>query len=342
MENIQSTYLIGHEEPEKTLFEAWKNNHLHNSWIFSGVKGIGKRTLAYKFALFLLKNTNKTKANNIEVNPNDPVFKLVFSNSHPDFKLLERDFIDTEKRKILKAIKSGEALSDDELDSMKKSAYIRVDEVREINQFLSKKSSLDGWRVVIVDSVDDLNNAGANAILKILEEPPLKTIIILISHNSTKLLPTILSRCANLNLKPLNDNNLASLIRRHYPETKEEDIKDLVKISSGSISKAGSYIEGNAIGIYKDLCDIIYAKERFSTEKLLTFCQENTKTEEKFELTKELVLKFISEHIKTTENIRELGSAWDYAIKVFDELDRLNLEKKQSLINIIHNIIKAI
>lgn len=107
------------------------------------------------------------------------------------------------QKKVLKAIKEGERLSDEELKSLKKSAIIKVDDVRTINEFLAKKSSNDGWRVVIVDSIDDLNNAGANAILKILEEPPAKTVIMLISHNPNRLLPTIRSRCAKMNLKPL-------------------------------------------------------------------------------------------------------------------------------------------
>lgn len=335
-----NSYLIGHEKEEAILFNAWKNNSLHNSWIISGVEGIGKATLAYKFARFLLSQINDVS--NLDISPSHQVFHLVATNSHPDLKIVERDYTDTEKRKIIKAIKAGEQISEEELGDMKKSAFIRVDDVRNINEFLTKKSSLDGWRVVIVDSVDELNNAGANAILKVLEEPPYKTIMLLISHNPNKLLPTILSRCAKLKLKPLEDNMVASLLRRYRPNISEKNIKSLLEISGGSIGKAIIYADSDALGFYDELSRLIYSKNNFSTDALLTFCNKCAKDEDNYFLGKEMVLKFISNNIKNTENIKPLAESWDYAIKAFNEADSINLDKKQILVNIIVNIIKAI
>lgn len=333
-------YLVGHEKEENIFFDAWKNNKLHNSWIISGVEGIGKATLAYKFARFLL--ANNPDASNLDINQSNQVFHLVSHKAHPDLKVIERDYIDTEKRKIIKSIKAGDPLSDEELGEMKKSAFIRVDDVRNINEFLTKKSSLDGWRVVIVDSVDELNNAGANAILKVLEEPPHKTIILLVSHNPNKLLPTILSRCAKINLKPLSDNIVASLLRRYRPDLSEKEIKSLLDISTGSIGKAIRYADANALGFYDDLSKLIYRKNSFSTDDLLSFCSKSAKDEGSYLIAKEMILKFISNNMKNTDNIKELAESWDYAIKVFDEVERINLDKKQILVNIIVNIIKVI
>ena len=176
----KNNFLLGHEEAEQFLKTAWQDSKLHNSLLISGAEGIGKATLAYKFAKFVLSHSN------LDVD----VEKLIVNNSHPDFKVIERDFTDTDKRKIIKAIKDGDAMGDDELKGLKKSAFIKVDEVRTINEFLSKKSGTDGWRIVIIDSIDDMNANSANAVLKILEEPPAKTLIILISHNPNRLLPT--------------------------------------------------------------------------------------------------------------------------------------------------------
>ena len=200
-----NTYLLGHAEEEQIFLNAWKNRTLHNSWLLCGIEGIGKATLAFRFARFLLAadERQRDKYGSLDVSVDSQTYKLVANASHPDLKVIERDFTETDKKKVLKAIKEGERLSDEELKSLKKSAIIKVDDVRTINEFLAKKSSNDGWRVVIVDSIDDLNNAGANAILKILEEPPAKTVIMLISHNPNRLLPTIRSRCAKMNLKPL-------------------------------------------------------------------------------------------------------------------------------------------
>lgn len=181
------------------------------------------------FCPFLLSadNTRKDSYTSLDVSPASPVFKLVSNNSHPDLKIIERDYTDTDKKKILKAIKDGEQLSSGEMKELKKSAFIRVDDVRTINEFLSKRSSNDGWRIVIIDSIDDMNVASANAVLKILEEPPHKTLLLLISHNPNQLLPTIKSRCAKIELKPLSDANVASLLRRYRPELSETAVKRL-------------------------------------------------------------------------------------------------------------------
>ena len=175
-----NSYLLGQEKAEQILLEGWRNNSLHNSWLISGIEGIGKATLAYRFAKFLLAADagKKEQYTSLEISENNPVFKLVVNNAHPDLKIIERDYTDTDCRKILKAIKEGEQLSDEEMKGLKKSAFIRVDDVRTINEFLTKRSADNNWRIVIIDSIDDMNPASANAVLKILEEPPYKTVMI--------------------------------------------------------------------------------------------------------------------------------------------------------------------
>lgn len=339
-----NTYLLGHLQEEQIFLNAWKNRALHNSWLLSGIEGIGKSTLAYRFARFLLAadENQRDKYTSLEVSNNSSIYKLVANASHPDMKVIERDYTETDRKKVMKAIKDGERLSDEELKVLKKSAIIKVDDVRTINGFLSKKSSNDGWRVVIVDSIDDLNNAGANAILKILEEPPLKTIIMLISHNPNRLLPTIRSRCAKMNLKPLNEGDVASLLRRYRPELAEKTIKGLAELSSGSIGKAIRYADNAALSNYDDLCKIIYAKNKFKLSDLLSFCDAAVADENSYNLVQELVLKFVAENVKSCENVEELANMWDKAITMFDETQRLNLDKKQALINIISGICKVI
>lgn len=339
-----NTFLLGHEHEEKMLLDAWKNNSLHNSWLFCGIDGIGKATLAYRFARFLLSadDNNKSQYASLDVGENSQVFKLVANNSHPDLKIIERDYTDTDRKKILKAIKDGEQLSGEELNGLKKSAFIRVDDVRTINEFLSKKSSNDSWRVVIIDSIDDMNNASANAVLKILEEPPSKTVMLLISHNPNRLLPTIRSRCAKLNMGPLDENTVASLLRRYRSGLSEKEVKGLAKICSGSIGKAIVYADNDALESYDCLCKIIYAKSKFSISDLVAFCEGAAGNENNYYLVQELILKFIAENIQSCSDIEELSVVWENTIKVFDETDRLNLDKKQALINIINNICKVI
>lgn len=339
-----NTFLLGQEKAEKVLLEAYKNNSMHNSWLLYGIEGIGKATLAYRFARFLLAadETKKQDYTSLEITENNPVYKLVINNAHPDLKVIERDYTDTDKRKVLKAIKDGEALSDEELKGLKKSAFIKVDEVRTINEFLSKKSADNHWRVVIIDSIDDMNTASANAVLKILEEPPAKSILLLISHNPGRLLPTIKSRCAKLQLSPLDDKTVASLLRRYRPQLNEKEIAGLTAISSGSIGKALTYADNKALQYYDDLCKLGYAKDKFKLAELISFCETAAKDENSYALVQELIFKFISENIANSTHTEELAEVWEKTIKIFDETERLNLDKKQVLMNIIYSMIKAV
>lgn len=337
-------YLCGHEEAEKLFLNAWKNGSLHNSWLIGGQEGIGKATFAFKAARFLLAadETKKQMYNSLNISQDDPVFRLIANRSHPDLKILERDFVETDKKKIIKAIKDGEALTDDQLADLKKSSVIKVDEIRTVNEFLAKKSFDGNWRVVIIDSVDDLNTAGANAILKILEEPPARSILFLISHNPYKLLPTIRSRCAKLNLQPLDDGNLASLLRRYNPDLSEAEIKGLVQISGGSIGRALRYSANNALGIYQQLEKLFYAGMNFDVSDALALSDEAARNEDLWNLLKELVYKFISDNLKGGEKITALGETWDRISQIYRDTLSLNMDKKQAMLLIITLVGKAL
>ena len=335
-----NSYLLGHEDIEKIFLDAWKNKTLHQAWLISGPKGIGKATFAYKLARFLL-NSDREKADtytSLDVSPDSQVFKQVSNGSNPDFKLLERGYLKTERQKIVKAIKDGNYMSEEELGELKKSSVITVDDVRTVNEFLSKRSADGKWRVVLVDSVDEMNTNSANAILKILEEPPVKTIMLLISHNPARLLPTIRSRCAKLELKPLNDNIVSSLLRRYRPNVSEDVIKKTVAIAGGSIGKAISYIDGNAVRFYEKIYALATAGKKFKTEDMLKFCDEATSTEENYDLFKELILKFLSEQAKSMNKIEETADAFDKVTKTFLETESLNLDKRQAVMCIMVKI----
>ena len=187
-----------------------------------------------------------------------------------------------------------------------------------------------------------MNASSANAILKILEEPPHKTVLMLISHNPNRLLPTIKSRCAKLNLKPLSDANLASLLRRYRPEMKENEIKELAAICSGSIGKALNYVDNNALARYHELEKLIMSGNAFKLSELLNFCDRAVADEDSYELAKSLLLKIIRQLIHQSGKIEEISESWDEALKIFNETESLNLDKKQALITIISNLCKRI
>ena len=331
-------FLLGQEEAEKAILDAYNNQTLHNSWLISGEKGIGKATFAYKFARFLL-DEGRGK-NSLNTSPNSVSNRLISSGSHPDLKVIERDYIETDRKKLIKAIRDGEAMNETDMQNLKKSAFIRIDDVRTIHEFMAKKSSQNGWRVVIIDSIDDMNTAAANALLKILEEPPARSILMLISHNVGRLLPTIKSRCSKLVLKPLKEENIVSLLRRYRPQLSEEEIKGLAAIASGSIGKALNYADGQALKVYKGLQDIIYAKQKFKIDDLLAWVNSAVADENSYNLACELILKFCSDNIAGSAQVEEMASAWENAVHCFRQAESLNMDKKQVLINVIGRLCK--
>lgn len=336
-------YLAGHEDMEKMFLDAWKNNSLHQSWLVSGAKGIGKATFCYRIARFLLNADEKQRQNytSLEVSPESLAFKQISNGSHPDFKLLERGYLKTERQKIVKAIKDGNYMTDEDLSELKKSSVITVDDVRTVNEFLSKKSADGCWRVVLIDSVDEMNTSSANAVLKILEEPPHKTLMLLVSHNPARLLPTIRSRCAKVELKPLKDNIVASLLRRYRPQTSEDMVKKTTAIAGGSIGKAIAYIDGGAVQYYEKIYALATAGKNFKTAEMLKFCDEAAATEENYGLFKELVLKFLSEQARSLNKVEESAKAFDKAVRTFLETESLNLDKRQAVMNIMVGICKV-
>jgi len=337
-------FLLGQTEAEDIFLRAWKNGALHHAWILGGPQGIGKATLAYRIARFLLwaDEKNKSAYFSLHTPENSPIFQQIASSSHPDLKVLERDYTETDRRKIVGAIRKGEPLSEDELAGLKKSAFIRVDDVRKINEFLGKTSFNDGWRVVIIDSADDMNKSAANALLKILEEPPAKTILLLISHNPGALLPTIRSRCAKLPLHTLKNNDVASLLRRYRPNLSETMIAKLAEMSDGSIGKAIRYADYDAVEIYDKLATILYAKRNFSLSKLLDFCNSATSDEEQFSLLQELLLKFIKENMAECKDAEALYACWQDVRKGFADCANINMDKRLMLVNMLSAICQVL
>lgn len=335
-----NTYLIGCEELEKMFLDAWKNNSMHQSWLISGIKGVGKTTLAYKIARFLLSDDKEKKEDlsSLDISPDCATFRQISKGSHPEFKLIERGYLKTERQKIIKAINDGNYMSDEELADLKKTNVITVEDVRSINEFLSKKSADGKWRVVIVDSVDEMNSSSANAILKILEEPPHKSIILLISHNPGILLPTIKSRCIKLHLNPLKENQVASLLRRYRSELSEDVIKKVAMISGGSIGNAITYADCNALDFYDRIYSLATSGNDFKISEMLEFCDEVSSDEDNYNLFKELVLKFLVEQMRSLNKVDDTADVYDKIIKLFKETEILNMDKRQAVMTIMVSI----
>jgi DNA polymerase-3 subunit delta' len=211
--------IVGQDKAVEAFTSAWKTRRLHHAWLLAGPKGVGKATFARMAATRVLAEAGGPEVTlpGLETPQEHRIARLIEASSHPDFRWLER----LEKER-------GDGLA----------RNISVKQVRELGEFLTLTPSLSPWRAIVIDSVDDLEASAANALLKMLEEPPANTLFFLVSHNPGRLLPTIRSRCRRLDFGKLSDDAMTSLLSRSLPETKSVEIERLVQFSGGSIGRA--------------------------------------------------------------------------------------------------------
>jgi DNA polymerase-3 subunit delta' len=220
----QNPLLLGQTEAEAVLVGAMASGRLHHAWLITGPQGVGKATLAYRFARAILAGRNATGS--LAMEPLDPVFRRVAAGTHADLLTVEREW--DEKRKKLR----GE---------------IVIDTVRGVAAFLRLTAAEGGWRVVIVDGAEDINRNAANALLKVLEEPPPRTVILLVCSAAGRLLPTIRSRCRRLRLGKLDDATMSALAARYLPQIPSDQADRLASLAEGSIGRALQLADGDGI-----------------------------------------------------------------------------------------------
>lgn len=223
-----TTALFGHETAENALLEAYRSGRFAHAWLIGGPPGIGKATLAYRMARFVLAHPDATapavrRATSLAVAADHPVSRKIAAQGHPDLLVLERGRSD-----------SGALRS-----------TIAVDDVRRTVGFFGATAGEGGWRVCLVDAVDDLNAAGANALLKILEDPPARALFLLISHAPGRVLPTIRSRCRRLMLRPLEERALAQALAA-AGQAPEEELAEIAAFADGSVARALSLADAGA------------------------------------------------------------------------------------------------
>ena len=211
--------IAGQDKAVEQFASAWEARRLHHAWLLAGPKGVGKATFALKAATRVLAEAAgpPVELPGLETPEEHPIAKLIAAGSHPDLIWIER--IENPK-------KPGTLFKN-----------ILVDQVREVGRSLNLTTSLSDWRAIVFDTADDLEGAGANALLKMLEEPPANTVFFLVSHAPGRLLPTIRSRCRRLDFARLDDEVMTSLLSLSLPDENPGKIAQLVEFAEGSIGR---------------------------------------------------------------------------------------------------------
>src|SRR3979411_3106487 len=248
----ETTALFGHREAETALLNAFRSGRIPHAWLIGGAQGIGKATLAYRMARFVLAHRNPLmpsvqRAETLAVDPSEPVARQIAAEAHGGLLVLERGLND---RGVLRTV-------------------ITVDETRETISFFGSTAAVEGWRVCIVDTVDELNPNAANALLKILEEPPRQSLFLLVSHAPARVLPTIQSRCRKLALRPLAvDDVIRAAAQAANIGNDDPALAEAAEEAEGSVGRAITLLGGDALKLQQRTAALLATLPRVDPREL--------------------------------------------------------------------------
>lgn len=332
-------HLVGHDAAEAEFLDAWTSGRVHHAWLITGKRGIGKATLAYRIARFVLAGGGPGGLfggpTTLALPENHPVAHRIAHGAHGDLRVIERQ-MDEKKKKLRGEIVVGDA--------------------RDVGGFLSMTSAEGGWRVVIIDAVDEMNRNAANAVLKVLEEPPKNSLLLLLAHNPARLLPTIRSRCRRLALRPLPDETVVDLVRRYRPEVPAEDAVGLARLGEGSIGRALDLAGEGGLQHYHGLIGLLRGLPRLDVPALHDFTDKAARSDDAFRTSAELLLWWLARTISAGghgaapaevvpgENglyrtvlaaapLDRWVEVWEKISRLLERADAVNLDKKHVLLN---------
>ncbi|MGQ0567092.1 MAG: DNA polymerase III subunit delta' [Gemmobacter sp.] len=272
----ETARLYGQRDAEAAFLAAFNAGRMHHAWLLTGAEGLGKATLAWRIARFLLAAPADDGGMfgappppaTLDVDASDPVHRRITALSEPRLSLLRRG--PNDKRTDLMSV-------------------ISVDEVRAMKKFFTLSAADGGRRVAIVDAADDLNPAAANALLKILEEPPKDAIFLIVAHQPARLLPTIRSRCRALRLSPLSPPDMAAALDQAGVATDAPD--QLAALAGGSVGAAIRLARHDGLALYRSLLSLAATLPRLDRPRALALAEAAGKrgAEAVFDLTVTLV-----------------------------------------------------
>jgi len=239
--------LYGHENEAATLAAAARSGRLAHAWIFGGPKGVGKATLAWRFARALLVHGAKECPDDLSVPMDHPVARRISALAHADVMLIRRPWDPDRKRHRTE---------------------LPIEEVRRLNGLFSRFASDDGYRVAIIDAADDMNRAAENALLKTLEEPPNNALLLLIAHVPGALLPTTRSRCRSLTLRPLDGETMSTALAKLSPGLDGETSSVLAGLAEGCPGRSLELVELGGLDVYRGITSVMASLPRLSGDVL--------------------------------------------------------------------------
>ena len=314
----ETTALFGHEEAERALLDSYKGGRIPHAWLVGGPPGIGKATLAFRLARFVLaypdpRAPDVQKATSLAVDPGHPVARRIAVQAQGDLLVLERS-INEQTGKLY--------------------TVIRVDDVRRTVSFFGSTAGEGGWRVAIVDAIDDLQREGSNALLKILEEPPQRSLLLLISHAPGRELPTIRSRCRRLLLRPLESKDVArALAEATGLEADSSEVLQAARASEGSVGRALGLLDGAALALRQRVLELLAKLPDLDPRALHALGEAiagtDPKTLETFmDLVNGWLAARLDESKRGKEQMARVAETWEKVNRAARDAEAYNLERK--------------
>lgn len=313
----ETFHLRGQGDALARAARAIRSGKPPQGWLISGPPGIGKATLAYRIARYVLKYGARVDGpEDLSVPEKDPVSIQVAANSHPGLLVLKRG-VNPETGRMMNVVS--------------------VDEIRKLGNFFHLTSGAGGWRIAIVDTADDMNDAAANALLKALEEPPPRSMLLLLSNTPGRLLPTIRSRCQRLLLRPLSENDLKAELVARLPDMDETERAQLARLSGGSIGAALQLAEGGGLELAEEAERLIENASNPDFARLFSLAEKLARQTDGMEtfghfLSEALVAR-IRTRAETGANVRRWIEVWEKLNAQFARSSALNLEPRQTILS---------
>ena len=320
--------LLGHEAAEATLRRLFQSGRMPHALLLSGPRGIGKATLAYRFARFVLARGMGEGASpglfeaagdgdGLAVPPDSGTFRRVASGGHADLLTVERAFAPRRRRRR---------------------SEIVVDDAREIAAFLRLTPAEGGWRVVVVDGADAMNRNAANSLLKILEEPPRNALLLLVAHSPGRLLPTIRSRCRRFSLAPLPAATVRRLLAQYRPDLPDRQGEALTALSAGSIGRALDLAAAGGVELHATVATLLNGVDDIAGLHAFADRLARGEAEDAYRAVEELIAFELARLAGTMAQSGDSRKAARWAElreeigQSFARTDALNLDRKQTIL----------
>ncbi|MGY6568059.1 MAG: DNA polymerase III subunit delta' [Salinarimonas sp.] len=324
--------LYGQDAAEQAFLAGFRKGKLHHAWLIGGMQGIGKATLAYRIARFVLAygHAPETAPDELGMSAEHPVVRQVAALSHPDLFILRR-VAATEKKAA--------------------STTIPVEQVRKALHLFSTTAAASGYRICIVDSAEDLAGAGANALLKMVEEPPPRSLFLIIAHEPRRVLPTIRSRCRRLDLQPLTPDAIAQVLRSiDGVDAEDPAARDsAIARAEGSARRAFELLDPAKREVVETMERLLENLPREDFQGTLAFAEKLSKkgSEEAFSLALETMQRWASaklhEHAaRGARRLAPLVEVCDKIARSAREADIYNLDRRPLVLTMFGDLAGAV